>query len=295
MTTGPMTLQHRLLRVLPVALAGTGVVWMASLNNDDFCGTVGECIGLSLDDLVVLVLALPVAAVALRMSTVPRAVLHTAATAAAGFALWNTGTMLLHAVDPDRAYDAPLPGLVAVAVGLAAGAVATYVVGPGRPSRADRLARVATPVALTALTLAAGVASGVAAQADRVADIAAVPVTHFQPEIRGVRGSGHATEDAVRLTYLIGEAPGAVYVAVRLVPWGPGSDLCQELLVYPGDDCVSDGTTLRNGPPDYRDLALVRGDTVLHAQGVDTAELGEEEVLRALEEAPVVEPEALAD
>jgi hypothetical protein len=289
-----MTVPQRLLRVVPVALTGAFASWLATLDNDDYCGTVGECLGLAFDDVLVPVVVLPAGALLLRLLRVPRAVLHALAALAAGVALWYAASELLSALDPGRAYDAVVPWPLAVVVGVLAGAAATYVVGPGRPSRRDRLARAATPLAVVALTVAAGTAAAATERADRIEEIAAAPVTHYQPEIRGVRGDGYATEQGVRLSYLVESAPGQTYLVVELVPSRPGTDLCEQLQPVPTPDCESDGTTMREGAEDYAGIAVVRGDTVLHAQGVDTTEVAAEEVLEALRTAPVVDATALA-
>ena len=52
-----MTLPQRLLRVVPVVLLASTAYWMTTLDNDDFCRSLGECLGLSVDDLVVFVTA----------------------------------------------------------------------------------------------------------------------------------------------------------------------------------------------------------------------------------------------
>lgn len=293
--TGAMTMSLRLLRVVPVSLAVAFASWLAALDNDDYCGTVGECLGLALDDLLVPVVALPAAALLLRLLHVPRALLHTLGALAAGGALWFAASELLHALDPDRAYDAPMPWPAAMLVGVLAGAAATYVAGPGRASRRDRIGRAATPLVVVGLALAAGSAASAAERAERTEEISAVPVTRYQPEIRGVRGTGYALDDRVHLTYFVETAGGRSYLTVELVPAQPGVDLCGLLVAVTADDCASDGTTMRRGDPDYAEIALVRGDTVLHAQGVDTTEVGAEEILTALRTAPVVAPAVLAD
>ena len=282
-----------MLRVVPVALTGSFASWLATLDNNDECGTVGECLGLAFDDFLVPVVALPLAARLLRLLHVPRALLHALGSLTAGAALWYAASELLTALDPDRSYDALLPWPLAVAVGVLAGAAATCVVGPGRPSRRHRLARAATPLAVVAVALGAGSAAAAAQDVDRIAEIAAAPVTHYQPEIRGVRGTGYATEEGVRLTYLLETQTSRAYVAVELIPSRPGADLCEQLQPVETPDCVSDDTTMREGAEDYAGIAVVRGDTVLHAQGVDTTEVASEEVLEALRTAPVVDAAAL--
>ena len=44
-------LSYRLACVVPATVCVAIVLWAASRDNDDYCGTVGECLGLSFNDL----------------------------------------------------------------------------------------------------------------------------------------------------------------------------------------------------------------------------------------------------
>ena len=71
-------LSYRLACVVPATVGVAIVHWAATRDNDDYCGTVGECLGLSFNDLIALALAVPFAALMLRLLQVPRVLLHAA-------------------------------------------------------------------------------------------------------------------------------------------------------------------------------------------------------------------------
>lgn len=283
-----MPLPQRLLRVVPVVLVAGLVCWAAGRNNDDYCGTVGECLGLSLDDLVTLVVAVPVGALLLHLLRVPRVALHTLTALLTGGMLWYAAGELLHAVDPDRPYDAltPLPGAVAVTV--LAGVAAAYVSGPG----GGRLPRVAVVAGVVVVTVGAATASGLATRADEIADIEAAPVTLYAPRVAGEGPTGgYASGDGVRLSYSVEVDGQHAFLSVELVPTPAGS-LCEHVVTYAGPGCTEHGDTMRNPGEVLSDVAVVRGDTTLVAQ-IDEA-LAPDEVVTALRDAPVVTASQLA-
>ena len=289
-----MSLPQRLLRIVPVLAAAAVLCWSATLNNDDDCRTIGECLGTGFDDLVMLALAVLLTAIAFRLLRVPRVVLHTGASLLVGCALWFGAGELLHAINPDRPYDLAIPAWVAVAVGLVTGVATSYVVGPGSTTRRQVVLRVAVPVVVVALVAGSSYASERAAREQRMDEIAAAPVTLFAPTIAGADPrSAYASADRVRISYSLEVDGEYTYLSVELVPTPTGS-LCEELLMVPGHDCVEDGETLRNNlGGGYTDVALVRGATTLVAD-FDSDRLDPDDVLQALRDAPEVATEELA-
>ena len=285
-----MSLPQRLLRVVPVLAAAALLCWSATLNNDDGCRTIGECLGTGFDDLVVLALAVPLTAIALRLLRVPRVVLHTVAALVLGGTLWFTAGELLRAFDPDRSYDAPLPLLLALAVGVLTGVASTYVVPPGGRG----WARLAIPASVLVVAVATSATSAHVAQADRVDEIAAVPVTLYAPTVEGHAPSyGSGATGSVRLSYSFDVDAGHVFLSVTLIP-SPDGSLCDVDGVFVGPDCVQQGDAMHDlGPSGHGSVGLVRGDTALVAD-FDTDDLDPDDVLEALRDAPVAEPADLA-
>ena len=255
-----MVLSQRLLRVVPLALVASLACWAASRNNDDFCGTVGECIGLSFDDLVVIVLIVVATPLLLRALGVPRVVLHTLVALFVGVTLWYAADELLRALDPDRPYDALTPLPAALAAGFLAGAAAGYVSGPEH----RRSLRLAVPVAVVVVALVAGAASSQASQEDRIAEFDAVPVTLYAPVVAGQGPTdAYASPDAIHLSYALDIAGDRSYLSVTLVP--------------------------TSAEPPLGELVVVRDETTLVA-GFDADDLDPAEVERALRDAPVAAP-----
>lgn len=266
-----MSLRRRLPRVLLVVLAAALACWATTLNNADECGTVGDCLGLALDDLVVLVLAVPVGALLLRVLSVPRVLLHTLAAAVLGATLWVAAGEVLRALDPDRAYDSALPLPVWLLVGALAALAATYVVGPGQGGRRGGLARAVVPPAVLGLAISASWAS--ARATFRLAEdrIAAVPITLYEPVIGGYRSDrASVVDDEVRLWYSFQVGERYVFVDVTLSPQPPG------------DDPLGGRVEVR------------RGDTYLVAD-FDEEDLDPADVREALESAEETDAASLAD
>lgn len=291
-----MSLHDRLLRVVPVVLAGVLLCWAATLNNGSECNDLGTCLGQAFDDFLVLVIAVPGVAIGLRVLHVPRVLLHTLASLAVGLALWVAAGQTLRALDPERSYDAVMPLGLAVSAGVLTALAATYVVGPGRTTRVLLLGRTAVPLVALACAFAAVVAADRVAAQHRIDELAAAPVTLYAPTIAGSGpGSAYASTDGVRMSYFPEVDGSSVYVSLELVPTPAGS-LCEALVTASYQDCTEDGETLRSsidGGGGYTDVALVRGDTTLHAD-FDADELDPDDVLRALRDAPVVSAEELA-
>ncbi len=290
-----MSLHHRLLRVVPVVLAGALLCWAATLNNDSDCRDLGTCLGQAFDDFLVLVIAVPAVAVALRLVRTPRVLLHTLASLAVGVALWVAAGQTLRALDPERSYDAAMPLWLAVSVGVLTALAATYVVGPGRSTTAPLLGRIAVPLLALGCAWAAVVASDRVAQQHRIDEIADAPVTLYAPTIAGSGpGSAYRSDQGVRMSFTPQVNGSSAYVSVELVPTPTGS-LC-EALVTPGGDCVEDADTLRRSigeATDYTTVAVVRSETTLVAE-FSSEELEPEAVIDAMREAPVVSAEDLA-
>ncbi|MGH3348137.1 MAG: hypothetical protein ACRDO4_14250 [Nocardioides sp.] len=283
------SLRHRLACVIPASAGVAAVRWAASRDNDDFCGTVGECLGLSFNDAVALAIAVPFAALMLRLLHVPRVILHTLTALVLGGTLWFACDELLRALDPDRSYDALLPLPFALAVGVLTGVASTYVVGPGGRG----WARLGIPGGALVVAVATSAASAQVAQADRVDEIAAVPVTLYAPVVAGHGPSdGSGSEDSVRLSYSFDVDTGHVFLDVTLIPTPDGS-LCDAEGVFVGPDCVQQGDIMRDpGSSGYASVGLVRGDTALVAD-FDTDDLDPDDVLEALRDASVAEADDL--
>lgn len=277
-----MTLPQRLLRVVPVVLLALVACWAATLNNDDFCGTVGECIGLSFDDLVVLVLLVPAAAVAFRMLHLDRVLLLSAAAAGFGGMLWYAAGELLLAVDPGRSYDALLPLSVVLGVALLTAAAATVIVGPGGSVRLQ----IGAFLAMAAVTVGAGFAAGSAVRTERIGGISAAPVTLYAPVVAGSSPEYRSVSgDGVRLSYSVELDGQHAYLAVELVP-APTGSLCSELVTYADPGCTEEGDVMRNPGEIFAEVAVVRGDTALVAQ-YDADELDPDDLVDAMRSAPI--------
>jgi hypothetical protein len=291
-----MSLPQRLLRVVPLVLAGALLCWAATLNNGSECGDIGTCLGQAFDDVLVLVIAVPGVAIGLRVLHVPRVLLHTLASLAVGLPLWVAAGETLRALDPERSYDAALPIWLVPAVAVLTAVAATYVVGPGRSTRALLLGRIAVPLVALACAFAAVVAADRTAAQHRIDELAAAPVTLYAPTIAGSGPrSAYASTDGVRMSYFPEVDGSSGYVSLELVPTPTGS-LCEALVTIPSSDCIEDGETLRStleGGGGYAEVALVRGTTTLHAD-FDVDELDPDDVLRALRDAPLVSAEELA-
>ncbi|HEX6149966.1 hypothetical protein [Nocardioides sp.] len=279
-------LTYRLACVVPATVGVAVALWAASRDNGDYCGTVGECLGLSLNDLVALAFAVPFAALLLRLLEVPRVMLHTAASLVLGGTLWFTADELLRVLAPGRSYDAVLPLPVALAVGVLTGAASTYLVGPG----GHRWVRLAIPAGGLIVAVATSLASAHAAHAHRVDEIAAVPVTLYTPVVEGHRPSySSGADDSVRLSYSFDGHAGHVFLSVTLIPT-PGGSLCDAEGIIVGPECVQEGDVMRDlDPSGYGSVGLVRGDTALVAD-FTTDDLDPDDVLDALRDAPVGAP-----
>ncbi len=288
--TAPRRLAYRVACIVPATVGVAVVLWAASRDNDDYCGTVGECLGLSFNDLVALALAVPLASLVLRLLRVPRVLLHTVTALVLGGTLWYAAEELLRALDPGRSYDALLPFPLAAAIGALTGVASTYLVGPG----GRRLVRLTIPAVALAVAFGSSFASAQATSAHRVDQIAAAPVTLYAPDIDG-HGPDYAygSEESVRLSYSFENATGRVFMSVTLVPTPAGS-LCDAEQIIVGPDCRQEGDVMRElDSSGYGTVGLVRGDTALVAD-FTTDDLDPDDVLEALRSAPVRAPADLA-
>lgn len=283
-------LASRLVRVVPATVGVAVVLWAASRDNDDYCGTVGDCLALSFNDLVALAFAVPLAALMLRLLAVPRVLLHTLAALVVGGTLWYTADQLLRVVDPGRQYDAQLPLAVSVAVGALTAPATTYLVGPG----GLRSVRVAIPAVVLLVAFASSFASAQATRTHRVERVSAAPVTLYAPVLEGHGPTyTYGAEDSVRLSYTFQNASGRVYASVTLVPVPDGS-LCAAESIVVGPDCRQEGDVMWDvDSAGYATIGLIRGDTALVAD-FSTDNLEPDDVLTALRAAPVREPDDLA-
>jgi hypothetical protein len=150
-----MSLRDRLLRALPVTLLVGVALWAASLDNDDYCGTVGECLGTAFDDAAVLGLSLLLGPLLLWACRLPRVLAHTACVVVVLGSLWYGAAELVVALDPDADHDSPPPLAVAIVVAAVSAVAATYAAGPGGrwPARLAVLA--AAPLLATGAHLVA--------------------------------------------------------------------------------------------------------------------------------------------
>ena len=144
-----MSLRDRLLRVLPVTLVIGLALAIASLDNDDYCGTVGECLGTAFDDAAVIGLSLLLGPLLLWALKLPRVLAHTAALVVALGSLWYAASELRLAFVPGTGYDAPMPWPVALLVGVFAALAATYAAGPGGRWQARLAVLASTPLLAT--------------------------------------------------------------------------------------------------------------------------------------------------
>lgn len=290
-TLAPMTLRQRLLRVVPITLAGTLVVWSTTLDNSDACRGMGECLGDAFADLAVLAAVLLAAPVALRLAGVPRVLAHWLLLGVVGALAWGASDALLAVADPARPHDAALPGPVVVGFAVLTALVASYAAGPG-----GRMpARVLAPVVVVAVALAAGAWSDRVDRDRRVTELEELPVDLYEPRVLDTRPSNaFASGDHAVMSWTgLRVAGRTAYLRVELRPVPAGS-LCEELLTFAEPTCTEDGSTMRNDSTNLSDLAVVRGGTVLLAQ-YDREELAPDVLVQALREAPVVPAEELVD
>lgn len=283
-----MSLPSRLLRVLPVTLLAVLAFWAATLNNDDYCGTVGECLSDAFDDVTTLAIVIPIVGVTLRLLGTGRVLLHLLTLVVVGGSLWYGAGELLRALDPTRSYEALLPFPVVLAVGVITGVAATYVVGPG----GGRTAKVVVAVLTLVFPVGAQLASDSAQRRADIDQIKALGITVYAPVLDGHRHEyGYASEDAVRLSYSFEVEEGTTFADVTLLP-APAGSLCEVERSFAGPECTQVGDTMRDSSPGSASVGLVRGDTALIAK-FDAADLDAEAVLAALRDAPVVDAEDL--
>ena len=292
-----MTLADRLLRVVPAALVVALPAWFLAQNDGDECRDLGQCLGLTLDQVAYLVFAAwPLLWLALRGLGVQRAFLTAVVGAGLAWFTWNTTHSVQDALDP-KGYGDPsstISLVAAVAAVAVSAAVATVVVGGAGGGTGSVVARVALPLVLLALNPATTAWEWSAAQQRQIDDVAAVGVTTYQPRIGGEVAGGHRDGDAVRIHYSLGDVHAYQSVDVTLSPADPGTDLCalvtEELLTA---TCTTDGTTMRAVRDKWTEVAVVRGDTVLHADTFGPTLVGADELIDALRTAPRVTPREL--
>ncbi|MEO5852520.1 MAG: hypothetical protein ABIQ15_08400 [Nocardioides sp.] len=279
-----MQLSARLARVLPISLLVALAPWRATMNDEDDCPLLSECLSQDADQLVVLLVLVPVAWVALRLLRVPRSALVSLVAAVLGFVGWRLVRDAQHAgVLPPELGPPPLWSVLLVA--LVAGLVAAPAVGPGP---GPVLLRLCAPALLVASLWPVSQLADASAAGHEAEEIRATGLTTYRPVIAG-EGPRSASlgRDGVFLGYTISSGSDIAYPHVRLLPTSD-RDLCQALAVFP-EDCTSDGTTMRSDGGGLIDVAVVRGDTTLHASYLEVATLGPEAVIEALRTAPVVD------
>ncbi len=263
-----MTFSRRLLRVLPLTLLAVLAVWAAAQDNDDYCGTVGECLGNGFDDLFTLGVAILLGGGLLWALRTPRVLAHVFGVLLVGSSLWYAADEVLYAADAHRDYDTPLPLAAAVAIALLSGTAASYAAGPG----GRLLLRLGLLAAAPAVAVAAHLGSE-QVLADRDADaLADTGLTLYAPVI-----SGHPPEYAnvrddgsVALSYSFPVDEGYAFVRITLERAPRDREL------FPGE------------------IEVLRDDMVLVAD-FEHDVLDPDDVRTALETAPEVGPDDLAD
>lgn len=283
-----MPLLQRLSRVVPVTVLAVLACWAATRNNDDDCGTVGECLGTAFDDAITLLVVIPLTGIALRLLRTGRAGFHTLALLVVGGSLWYGTDALLRTLDPARPYDALVPLPLAVVIGVVTGAAATYVVGPG----GGRTVRVAAVVVALAFPVVTQLASDSAEAQYDVDRIEALGITAYAPVVDGHPPEyAYPSEDSVRLSYSLERGGETTFVYVTLLR-APSGSLCEVDRLFAGPECTQAGDAMRDISTGFANVGLVRGDTALIAE-FDAAALDPDDLLTALREAPVVDAEDL--
>lgn len=288
-----MSWSERVVRAVPVALALALPGWFLAQNDHDDCRDFAQCANQSLDQVLYLVLAgWPLLWLALRLLDVPRPFLTAAATGALVWLTWPTAHQTQDALFPATHSE---PGLTTISLtatlcaAAVAAAVATVVVGPGGPV----VPRVLLPVVLVAgVSVTAGWALS-SAERQRAADVAALGVTSYQPRIAGEVEEGRRRGDLVRLHYALGGGGLFQSVTVTLSPAGATDDLCTLVDEQVRAACTTDGTTMRAVHDAWTEVAVVRGDTVLHAETFEPDIADSDALLEALRTAPRVTPREL--
>ena len=190
-----MSLRDRLVRVVPVTLVCALVLWWRTLDNDDYCGTVGECLGAAFDDMIVVGLSLLLGPLVLWACRLPRVLAHTAAVLVTLFSLWYAASEVVTGGDSDR----PLPLVVAVLVAVVAAVAATYVCGPG-----DWRPRVAVLVAGPLLATAAHLVVEQAQLSGEAEELERTGLTLYTPVIAGEEPShAYVLDGVVNLSYTV--------------------------------------------------------------------------------------------
>jgi hypothetical protein len=265
------------------------------------CGSTGACLGDQWVSAGYAWIVVPVVAWRIfRLVGVPNPLIHALAGTVAATLAWYAERSAWFALHPDLdPFATPaLPWgvhLVAALVGgLVAGALTGRIDGP--PIRAWDL-RGGTAIALVAAIFTANHWQDSRAQDPEVEALARAEVTTYLPSFRGhtpTAVSGY--HDGLVLTSSPAKGKAATPL-VALVP-KPAGDLCDARIgsdELPAGACWSEGgvTVRRYGR--FRDVAVVRGDTVLYADGVDTNLISVADIRRALETAPEVPREDLLD
>jgi hypothetical protein len=290
---GPVTTSERLLRALPVALLLALPAWALGQNDQDDCRDIGQCLVLSLDQVVYLLLAgWPLMWLALRGLSVPRAFLAATATALLACLTWTTAHQTQDALFPPT-HAEPTLTTISLAATLSAAAVATAVatvaVGPG-----GRVAlRVLLPAVLVVLAPAVGAWQLARAEQQRASDVVELGVTSYQPRIAGEVAEGRRRGDLVRLHYSLGEGARFQSVTVTLSHVETTGDLCSLVGPQVRAACTTEDGTMRAVHGEWTEVAVVRGETVLHADTFRPEVADADELLDALRTAPRVTPREL--
>lgn len=234
----------------------------------------------------------------LRMVDVPNPLIHALAGTIAGTLIWYAARSAWFALHPDLdpfATPAPpwnLPLLAALLGGTVAGALTGRIDGP--PIRAWDL-RGGTAIALVAAVLAGNHWQDSRADDPEVEALAQAEVTTYLPSLGGRTPTSVSGSSGGLVLTSPPEKGKPVTPPVTLVP-KPAGDLCDARIGsddLPGGVCWSEGgvTVRRYGR--FRDVAVVRGDTVLYADRVDSTKISVVDARRALETAPEVPREDL--
>ncbi|WP_109505231.1 hypothetical protein [Nocardioides speluncae] len=296
-----MLLGDRLIRCLAVFAVLAVPLMVLQRDATDPCGSAGACVREQWVAAGYAWVVVPVLAwLALRLVKVPRAVAHAVGGTVAATLVRYAARSAWFTEHPDLdpfATPATPWGVTLIAAligGTVAGSLAGRIDGP--PIRAWDL-RGATALALATAVFVTGRWQDTRAHDPEVEAVARAEVTTYLPSFRGhtpTAVSGYRNGLVLTTETKTGKPAPPV---VTLVP-KPAGDLCDARIGsddLPGGECWSEGgvTVRRYGR--YRDVAVVRGNTLLYADRVDTKLLSVTDARDALRTAPEVPREKLLD
>lgn len=302
-----MLLGDRLIRCLAVFAVLSVPLMALQRDPTEPCGSAGACLQDQWAAAGYAWIVVPIVAWrVLRLVGVPNPLIHALAGTVAATLIWYAARSAWFAMHPDLdpfATPTPpwsLPLLAALLGGTVAGTLSGRIDGP--PIRAWDL-RGGTAIALVAAVLAGSHWQDSRADDPEVEALAAAEVTTYLPSfggrtptsVSGYRGGLVLTTPPDKGSK--GRSATPLVPLVALVP-KPAGELCNAKIGSddpPAGTCSSQGGVTVRSYGRFRDIAVVRGDTVLFADGVDTKRLSVADARRALETAPEVPREELLD